>query len=298
MLGRDGTNVEASLDSELVRATSADSVDVSASALLAIARASHDADDRRRIMRHLHGCLTESASAQWRRVYSGMVVVEYILMHGSSDLVSETAYGLHFDLVQRLSFLEKYEYNYDQRVEGLLRSKARFLRNAWLEQQLALEQIDELCNMPVTSANKGNNAIEESNVNEPTKRCDMINSQDGSTTDGESSESLPDGSPTVTTASLTTVQLPQINLLDLEDPPVCVTAPSVEGLSVTPCTEDWLFTTETSVPVTDLLGTSKDEMSTGTTQAEQKTISLVVNGSNDYPAVAPIPHVDMNLLDF
>jgi len=63
-------------------------------------------------------------------------VLEDLLQRGSSDLVSEIADGFHFDLVQRMSFLEKYEYSYDARVEKLIRQKALVVREHYLMLQL------------------------------------------------------------------------------------------------------------------------------------------------------------------
>jgi len=123
------------LEALLKRASHTDSIDVEKDALLAVAQSSHSEDDRRIIMRHLHACLNDVASSKWRCVLAGLTIAEYVLQHGSPDLVTETASGFHFDLVQRLSFLEKFEYSYDKRVESMVRRKALSLRAAWLERQ-------------------------------------------------------------------------------------------------------------------------------------------------------------------
>merc|ERR1712048_972380 len=51
---------------------------------------------------------------------------------GSSELVAETAEGRHFDLVQRLSFLEHSAFD-DKRVQGMIRTKAETLRKETID---------------------------------------------------------------------------------------------------------------------------------------------------------------------
>jgi len=130
-------NNSSSIESELKRATHSDTLDISKDALQAIMQATHAEDDRRTIMRHLHSCLSENASCHWRRVYLGLLVVEELLKQGDSVIIVETAEGMHFDLVQRLSFLGRYEFGNDKRVEGMVRRKADALRSSWLARQLA-----------------------------------------------------------------------------------------------------------------------------------------------------------------
>lgn len=129
------------LEALLKRASHKDNIEVEKDALLAIAQSSHSEDDRRIIMRHIHTCLNDVASSKWRCVYAGLTIADYLLQHGSPDLVTETASGFHFDLVQRLSFLEKFEYSYDKRVESMVRRKALALRGAWSERQLQMEAL-------------------------------------------------------------------------------------------------------------------------------------------------------------
>jgi hypothetical protein len=131
------------LEESLNRATNKDKLDVDKDALLAITQSSSNEDDRRIIMRHIHTCLSDLSSSKWRRANAGMVVVEHLLRHGSPALVTETASGNHFDLVQRLSFLEKYEYSFDKRVENMLRHKALALRSACLEKLQHISACEE-----------------------------------------------------------------------------------------------------------------------------------------------------------
>lgn len=129
-----------SLESSLKRATASEKVDVDKADLLAITQSTHHEEDRRMIMRHVNACLVDTSSSKWRCINAGLVVLEHLLQHGSLDLVTETAGGMHFDLVQRLSFLEQFEYSFDKRVEGMIRRRALSIRGLWLEkQQQALE---------------------------------------------------------------------------------------------------------------------------------------------------------------
>lgn len=145
MGGGFGTKVDTrTLESALRHATHSDKADVSKDDLLAISQSSHHEDDRRLIMRHLSVCLCDTASSKWKRVNAALTVVDNLLRTGSPELVVETASGAHFDLIQRLSFLEKFEYSFDKRIEKLIRGKAMLLRGFWLEtQQTKLLEIEE-----------------------------------------------------------------------------------------------------------------------------------------------------------
>jgi len=132
------------LESALRHATHSDKADVSKDDLLAISQSSHHEDDRRLIMRHLSVCLCDTSSSKWKRVNAALTVVHNLLRTGSPELIVETASGAHFDLIQRLSFLEKFEYSFDKRIEKLIRGKAALLRGFWLEtQQKKLLEIEE-----------------------------------------------------------------------------------------------------------------------------------------------------------
>lgn len=70
----------------------------------------------------------ESAGRHWRRVYGGLVLLEELLRRGSPAVPKEIGQGLHFDPIQRLTFLERFEYQDDRRVQGMVRQKASALR--------------------------------------------------------------------------------------------------------------------------------------------------------------------------
>lgn len=140
LTGFGGKSDATALESALKTATQSEKLDVAKDDLTFIAQCSHHEDDRRLIMRHLHMCLNDSSSSKYRCIITGLTVGESVLRNGSPDLVEETAAGKHFDLVQRLSFLEKFEYSYDKRVEAMIRRKALSLRGLYLEKQNILEE--------------------------------------------------------------------------------------------------------------------------------------------------------------
>lgn len=102
-------------------------MDIPKELLTPVIEASVNEDDRPEIMNHVRECLAEPKGEHWRRVYGGLVLVEALVNSGSPALIVETAEGRHFDLVQRLSFLEHFDYT-DKRVMNNVRKKAEALR--------------------------------------------------------------------------------------------------------------------------------------------------------------------------
>lgn len=96
--------------------------------LESVTRATNVEEDRREILLHLQECLAEASSKRWRRVHGGLVLLDHLLRCGSTSVVTEIAEGKHFDPVQRLTFLEKFEYGDDRRVQNVVRQKATALR--------------------------------------------------------------------------------------------------------------------------------------------------------------------------
>mmetsp|Transcript_75879 Transcript_75879/g.144285 ORF Transcript_75879/g.144285 Transcript_75879/m.144285 type:complete len:327 (+) Transcript_75879:53-1033(+) len=113
---------------DLKKITDAEIIDVPKDVLMNIVQASHNPDDRREIMTHLRQCLMEASEKRWRRIYGGLVLAEQLLQRGARALMVETAEGHHFDLVQRLTFLESFEFKSDRRVQQMVRQKATLLR--------------------------------------------------------------------------------------------------------------------------------------------------------------------------
>lgn len=56
------------------------------------------------------------------------MLLEELMRRGAPSLATEIAEGRHFDPVQRLTFLERFEYRDDRRVQGMVRQKAASLR--------------------------------------------------------------------------------------------------------------------------------------------------------------------------
>jgi len=104
-----------------------------------ILQASHEAEGRQEIMKHLCGCLSEPIGKKWRRIFGGMMLTGKLIAQGSNVLMIETAHGYHFDLVQKVSLLEHFDSCAhgctDERAQPTVRSKARELRTA-LERRL------------------------------------------------------------------------------------------------------------------------------------------------------------------
>lgn len=116
------------IEGDLKRVSESGVIDIPKELLTVIVDASFDPDNRRTIMQHLRECLAEQSSKRWRRIYAGLVIIEDLLQRGSPALVFETAEGHHFDLVQRLSFLENFERTFDRRIQTMVRQKASSLR--------------------------------------------------------------------------------------------------------------------------------------------------------------------------
>jgi len=115
---------------DLKRATESGVIDVPRELLDAVVEASSTGEENRReIMRHVRECLAEPSGRRWRRVHAALLLVEALAKRGAPQLLTETAEGRHFDLVQRLSLLEKFECTTDKRVENMVRSKASALRS-------------------------------------------------------------------------------------------------------------------------------------------------------------------------
>jgi hypothetical protein len=134
-----------SIDADLKRITDSDNIDVPKDVLMSIVQASHSVDDRREIMKHLRTRLAEPEARNWRRIYGGLVLVEQLLQRGSRALMTETAEGHHFDLVQRLTFLENFEFGDDKRVQAMVRQKATVLRTE------VISRVDNPGDTPVQS---------------------------------------------------------------------------------------------------------------------------------------------------
>jgi len=135
---------ESPLTTALKRATESGVIDVPKELLDTIVEASTSEGDRKEIMAHLRECLKEPSGRKWRNVHAALVVAEDLLGQGrgSPELIGEVACGLHFDLVQRLAFLEAYQHT-ETHARGMVRSKARALRATLVPRiQQAFDHVD------------------------------------------------------------------------------------------------------------------------------------------------------------
>eukprot|EP00927_Polykrikos_kofoidii_P011794 TRINITY_DN1503_c0_g1_i1.p1 TRINITY_DN1503_c0_g1~~TRINITY_DN1503_c0_g1_i1.p1 ORF type:complete len:286 (+),score=45.03 TRINITY_DN1503_c0_g1_i1:47-859(+) len=123
-----GVDAEGMLLADLKRATDSKLTNIPTELLVPIVDASRTEEGRQDIMKHLHQCLAETSAKNWLRVHAGLVLVGELLKDGCPALFSETAEGLHFDLVQRLSFIEHFENTADRRAQHMVRTKASALR--------------------------------------------------------------------------------------------------------------------------------------------------------------------------
>eukprot|EP00927_Polykrikos_kofoidii_P011795 TRINITY_DN1503_c0_g1_i2.p1 TRINITY_DN1503_c0_g1~~TRINITY_DN1503_c0_g1_i2.p1 ORF type:complete len:305 (+),score=51.23 TRINITY_DN1503_c0_g1_i2:104-916(+) len=123
-----GVDAEGMLLADLKRATDSKLTHIPKELLVPIVEASRTEEGRQDIMKHLQQCLAETSARSWLRVHAGLVVVEELLKDGCPTLFSETAEGLHFDLVQRLSFIVHFEHTTDRRAQHMVRTKASALR--------------------------------------------------------------------------------------------------------------------------------------------------------------------------
>jgi len=116
------------LELDLQKVTESGVIAIPKDLVKAVVQCSHSEEDRRMIMQHIRECLAEPSAIRWRRAHAALILVEDILKNGAQELFDETAEGRHFDLVQRLSLLEKFECTTDKRVQNMIRSKASSMR--------------------------------------------------------------------------------------------------------------------------------------------------------------------------
>ena len=116
------------LELDLNKLTESGVIEIPKDLVKAVVQCSHSEEDRRMIMQHIRECLAEPSAIRWRRAHAALILVEDILKNGAQELFDETAEGHHFDLVQRLSLLEKFECTSDKRVQNMVRSKASGMR--------------------------------------------------------------------------------------------------------------------------------------------------------------------------
>jgi hypothetical protein len=102
--------------------------DIDGELIAPVIQESHDGECRRLIMRYLRECLSEANGKRWQKIYGGLALTEKLMQHGSPALAIEVAHGHHFDLVQKVSFLEHFDAAArgctDRRAQSMVRTKA------------------------------------------------------------------------------------------------------------------------------------------------------------------------------
>lgn len=188
MTGR-GAAGKKTLPADLKKITHSEVLDIPKELLDPVVEASLNEDDRPEIMKHLRECLAEPAGKHWRRIYGGLVLAEALIKNGSPALISETAEGRHFDLVQRLSFLESFE-NADKRVMGNVRKKAEALRKEVvpLLQSANLKDCEEAAKDTASTCSPGA-------VSVITQSTSCTASSSTATATGFGSDDFPSGAP-------------------------------------------------------------------------------------------------------
>jgi len=143
-------------------------IDIPKELLQPVVEASHDKDNRKEIMQHLRGCLTEPSGAKWRRTYAGLVLLEGLVQQGDPAIVFESSQGLHFDLVQQLSFLEQFEYSVDRRAQNLIRRKTTTVQeliSQKLEDPPSTEGANKQDDTPEVSTKQQESAVSTAKAN-------------------------------------------------------------------------------------------------------------------------------------
>jgi hypothetical protein len=82
-----------------------------------VAQASFVESDRKAILAEIEAGLN---AQQWRPLFGALQLLEYLVYNGSEALVHDLADGLHCDIIQKLSFIEKFQDVEDVRVTSML----------------------------------------------------------------------------------------------------------------------------------------------------------------------------------
>jgi len=160
MTGRGAAAGNQTLPADLKRITHSGVMDIPKELLTPVIEASLSEDDRQVIMKHLRECLAEPKGEHWRRVHAGLVLWEELVKSGSPALISETAEGRHFDIVQRLSFLEHFDCT-DKRSMNSVRRKAEALRKLVvpLIQDASLKDTEDAKTVETTSTGSPGSSV-------------------------------------------------------------------------------------------------------------------------------------------
>lgn len=131
----DYCKTERTLEKNLARITDSGLVDFPEEIFKVVIQESHGQYGRQVIMTHICRCLTDVAKPkEWKRLHAAMILIEELMMKGSRVLLAETSAGLHFDILQKLSFLERFQHTASEYAQSVVRSKAQVLKSSLVYQ--------------------------------------------------------------------------------------------------------------------------------------------------------------------
>jgi hypothetical protein len=120
---------ETSVEDVLARITDSGVLLIPPELIIVVLEASHEEHYRKVIMNHLHQCLTDVKPKAWKRLHAALILIEALTVEGSPTLVAQCAAGLHFDVVQKLSLVERFQHTSNECAQRMVRSKAKELRD-------------------------------------------------------------------------------------------------------------------------------------------------------------------------
>jgi len=167
----------ASLQDDLALITDSGSLDIPEERFTIAIQESREESGRKAIMTHVHQCLRDGTKPKaWKRLNSAMILVEQLLKFGSPALIAEIAVGRHFDIVQKLSLVERFQHTTNERAQTIVRSRAKVLKTSLLRR------------LETFAAKSGDKNVDYDNETEST--CSPKGSVAESTTSFESAASV------------------------------------------------------------------------------------------------------------
>lgn len=107
-------------------------------ALNAILQCSRHPNDRHVISQHVESCIFEVTASRWRRILSGLTLLDLLLRHDPESILAEITREGHADFEQRLHILTVYRNDANVRAEKAIRIKAVAVLNAFTTARSAM----------------------------------------------------------------------------------------------------------------------------------------------------------------
>lgn len=156
------TASENSVEDVLARITDAGLISIPEDLMVVILEASHEEHYRKIIMNHLHRCLTDVVKPNaWKRLHAAMNLIEALMTQGSPTLLAESAAGLHFDVVQKLCLVERFQHTSNEHAQSMVRSKAKVLRDTLVHWRLQGDDGATLSRLCATKAGGTNDEFDD-----------------------------------------------------------------------------------------------------------------------------------------